>query len=79
MSHLYILSDAETEAVNGGSFKFVINNAKVNQGNGMLAAPAAGGGVSLPPLFGFAGGGLAGVLAPQTNSSFIIQTALALG
>lgn len=78
MSHLYILTDAETEAVNGGFFKFVGNNATVTQSNGMIAVPVATGGLAGFGLLGLAGGGIAGILAPQTNYSAITQTATSL-
>jgi len=76
MSNLYILTDAETEAVNGGWFKFVGNNATVTQSNAMIAVPVATGGLAGFGLLGLAGGGIAGILAPQTNASSVIQTAL---
>jgi hypothetical protein len=75
MSNLYFLTDAETEAVNGGWFKFVGNNASVNQANGLVGVPLAGGGFSGIGLLGLAGGGLAGILAPQSNMSTINQIA----
>lgn len=78
MSNLYILTDAETEAVNGGWFKFVGNNATVTQTNGMVAVPVATGGLAGLGLFGLAGGGTAGILAPQSNVSFLSQIATSL-
>jgi hypothetical protein len=75
MSNLYFLTDAETEAVNGGWFKFVGNNASVTQTNGLIGVPLAGGGLAGLDLFSFAGGGLAGILAPQSNMSTINQIA----
>jgi len=77
MSNLHILTDAETEAVNGGWFKFVSNNATVTQTNASFAVPVATGGLAGFGLLGLAGGGVAGIFAPQANGSTVIQTAFA--
>ena len=77
MSNLYILTDAETEAVNGGWFTFVGNNATVTQTNGMVAVPVSTGGLAGFGLLGLAGGGIAGVLAPQSNTAVVTQVATA--
>lgn len=77
MSHLYILTDAETEAVNGGFFDAATNIAVMPQTNTLLAVPVATGGVAGFGLFGLAGGGDARVNSFQGNIGLVRQRARA--
>lgn len=72
MSHLYILTDAETEAVNGGFFDLAANLAFMPQSNNLIAVPVATGG-----FFGRGSGGEAKVRVRQSNDGRIRQTARA--
>lgn len=74
MSHLHILSEAQIEAINGGFLDTATNLAFNPQANTLVAVPVATGGVG---LLGFATGGVAGVLAGQSNFSVIRQRARA--
>jgi len=77
MSNLYILTDAETEAVNGGFFDTATNIAFMPQSNTLLAVPVATGGLVGLGLFGLAGGGDARVNSFQGNIGLIRQRARA--
>ena len=68
MSHLYILTDAETEAVNGGFFNIAGNLAFMPQSNTLFAVPVATGG-----LFGRGSGGEAELKVKQSNDGRIRQ------
>jgi hypothetical protein len=80
MSHLHILSEVQTEAINGGfwsgyktpSTSTATNLAYMPQTNSLVAVPVATGGVG---LLGLATGGVAGVLAGQRNFGVILQSA----
>ena len=83
MSHLHILSEAQTEAISGGkgywggyktpSTSTAANLAYMPQTNNLVAVPVAtGGGVG---LLGLATGGVAGVLSVQRNFGVILQNA----
>jgi len=82
MSHLHILTEAQTEAISGGkgywggyktpSTSTATNLAYMPQTNSLVAVPVATGGVG---LLGLATGGVAGVLAGQRNFGVILQSA----
>ena len=74
MSHLHILSEAQTEAINGGFLDTATNLAFMPQSNTLVAVPVATGGVG---LLGLATGGVAGVLSGQRNFGVILQSARA--
>lgn len=74
MSHLHILSEAQTEAINGGFLDTATNLAFMPQTNTLVAVPVATGGVG---LLGLATGGVAGVLSSQRNFGVILQGARA--
>jgi hypothetical protein len=75
MSHLHILTEAQTEAINGGFLDTATNLAFMPQTNTLVAVPVAtGGGVG---LLGLATGGVAGVFSRQRNAGVILQSAIA--
>ena len=67
MSHLYILTDIETEAFNGGFF-VAGNLAYMPQANNLIAVPVATGG-----WYGKGSGGEAEVKVKQSNHGRIRQ------